>query len=131
MIMIMQRYNYCNLIINYFVTNFINKIFKVILKQKTSEKSAKNILPKTAKNQFLILFYTNIVFMNTFIPILFHVRDTKTRKFTWCNQESGQHGAGYGQAQLHQRKHSAPFSQIEAENSTAIGLLKKRKLVTN
>ena len=68
--------------------------------------------------------------MSTFIPILFHVRDTKTRKFTWCNQKSGQHGAGYGQAQLHQRKHSA-LTKIEAENSAAIGLLKKRNMVTN
>ena len=125
------KVNYCNLIIKYFVTNFINKIFKVSLKQKTSEKISKNYSSKNSKKPIFDTFYTNIVFMSTFIPILFHVRGTKTRKFTWCDQESGQHGAGHGQAQLHHRKHSAPFSQIEAENSTAIGLLKKRKLVTN
>ena len=69
--------------------------------------------------------------MSTFIPILFHVRDTKTRKFTWRDHHSGQHGAGNGQAQLHQAKHSAPFSKIEAENSAAIGLWKRKIWVTD
>ena len=68
--------------------------------------------------------------MSTFIPILFHVRDTKTRKFTWGNHDGGQHGADYGQAQLHHRKHSA-LTKVKAENSAAIGLLKKRNMVTN
>ena len=43
----MQRYNYCNLIINYLVTNLINKIFKVILKQTKQAKNKQNALPKT------------------------------------------------------------------------------------
>ena len=48
----MQRYNYCNLIINYLVTNLINKIFKVILKQTKQAKNKQNALPKTTKNLF-------------------------------------------------------------------------------
>ena len=64
--------------------------------------------------------------MSTFIPILFHVRDTKTRKLTWRNHDGGQHGADYGQAQFHHRKHSA-LTKVKAENSAAIGLLKKEK----
>ena len=69
--------------------------------------------------------------MSTFIPILFHVRVTKTRNpFTWRNQEGGQHGAGHGQAHFHEREHTA-LPKVEAENSAAIRLLKKRKMVTN
>ena len=131
MIIIMQRYNYCNLIINYLVTNFINKIFKIILKQKNKRKINKMLFQKQHKTFLILLFYTNIVFMSTFILILFHVRVTKTRNpFTWCNQEGGQHGAGYGQAQLHERKHTA-LPKVEAENSAAIRLLKKKNMVTN
>ena len=129
MIIIMQRYNYCNLIINYLVTNFINKIFKIILKQKKNKRKINKMLFQKQHKTFLILFfYTNIVFMSTFIPILFHVRVTKTRNpFTWRNQDGGQHGAGHGQAKLHNRKHTA-LSKVEAENSATIGLLKKRNM---
>ena len=47
-----QGCKYYNLNIHYLVTNSINKIFKELLKQKTSEKSTKNILPKTTNIQF-------------------------------------------------------------------------------
>ena len=65
--------------------------------------------------------------MSTFIPILFHVRVTKTRNpFTWRNHDGRQHGADYGQAQFHHWKHPA-LTKVKAENSAAIGLLKKEK----
>ena len=65
----MQRCNYCNLIINYLVTNFINKIFKIILKQKQAKNQQKIFFQKQQIYHFWYFFHINIVFMSTFIPI--------------------------------------------------------------